>query len=658
MYNNSNYSVTSHMNFGPGFHNMESIGEQNYNQRNNMNNNLNNVFSNGNYNIQDNNHSVINPQVNLPPIVYCNVPIPIPLSMLYMNNPLNYGGITIPNNNYNLNTNTNHYAFNNNNLISNSIKNIEQNNIKQNEIDKNEKDFIDVINDDYSLNIFQDKEPEKFKKFFYDRIGIICKEYENEISKKKRFFKIYIKKLSNKYIFDYYKIKRENYDIKENFDLINEYLAEKNLDKKEINNMSEKMKKECICAKDIILFIFNEFCFLSPFTISVYIPHILKVELKNSFLTHFLKNKDLEINDFIIDQEYNEYSLFIKMLNIRLENLKNNDYANGSEFGLGINITGDKGFLYTTIPTELIERSILEIDLNIFGNKYIGGYSSIKISTIRNAFSSSNNEDERNFFEKNEDYLRGMTTQELILFFICHELKEYIKLPRLIIYENLMDLKGNKIYINKQLNFIEFDSILLSKNKFTYNNEFPIRIQKFFEIDKNNVSDKTNTDNSNFAIEKDDLYFFEIKTSLKIDNIEKILLNIIISFQEFYNLFIKNKFIDEKSIPNIILIYDFHKIEFDFKIILNKILNRLKNEFKFNIQIIYCFPNYSYFSFDKINTDLKEMKKEIQDIKEQNKIEIQKLKEQNKIEIQKLKENNEKLMNELSELRNNFTIKK
>ena len=87
-------------------------------------------------------------------------------------------------------------------------------------------------------------------------------------------------------------------------------------------------------------------------------------------------------------------------------------------------------------------------------------------------------------------------------------------------------------------------------------------------------------------------------------------------------------------------------------------MNRLKNEFKFNIQIIYCFPNYSYFSFDKINTDVKEMKKEIQDIKEQNKIEIQKLKEQNKIEIQKLKENNEKLMNELSELRNNFTIKK
>ena len=630
MYNNSNYSDTSNDNFGPGFHNMESNGEQNYNQRNNMNNNLNNnVFFNGNYNIQNNNHTGINPQMNLPPIVYCNVPIPLSMLSSCIYYPLNYGGITIPNNNYNLsNINTNHYAFNNNNLISNSMNNIEQN--KQNEIiEKSEKDFIDFINNDYSLNIFQEKEPEEFKKFFYDRIGIVFEEYKKEMDNKNRYFKIYIKKLSNKYIFDYYKIKTDNYDINENFDLISEYLTENNLDKEEIKNMSEKMKKECICVKNFILFIYNEFCFLSPYTISVYIPHILKVERKNSFLTHFLKNKDLEINDFMIDQEYNENSLYIKMLNIRLENLKNNNYVNGREFGLGINITGDKGFLYTTIPTELIERSILEIDLNNFGNKYIGGYSSEKISTIRNAFSSSNNENERNFFEKNEDYLRGMTTQELILFFICHELKEYIKLPSLIIYENLMDLKGNKIYINKKLNFIEFDSILQSKNKFTYNNEFPIRIQKFFEIDKNNVIDKTNTDNSNFIIEKDDLYFFEIKTSLKIDNIEKILLNIIIAFQEFYNLFIKNKFIDEKSIPNIILIYDFHKVEFDCNLILNKLLNRIKNEFKFNIQIIYCFPNYSYFSFDKINTDLKEMKKEIQELKKQNNIVIQELKKQN-----------------------------
>ena len=95
-----------------------------------------------------------------------------------------------------------------------------------------------------------------------------------------------------------------------------------------------------------------------------------------------------------------------------------------------------------------------------------------------------------------------------------------------------------------------------------------------------------------------------------------------------------------KNTPNIIFIYDFHKVEFDFKEILNKLLNSMKNEIKFNIQIIYCFPNYSYFSFDKLNTDLKDMKKE-----------NQALKEENQKAIQSLKEENQKIMNELKKLK-------
>ena len=85
--------------------------------------------------------------------------------------------------------------------------------------------------------------------------------------------------------------------------------------------------------------------------------------------------------------------------------------------------------------------------------------------------------------------------------------------------------------------------------------------------------------------------------------------------------------IEEKNTPNIILIYDFHKVEFDFETTLKRILNRIKNEIKFNIQIIYCFPNYSYFSFDKLNTDLKEMQKLLEENKKQNQKEIQALKE-------------------------------
>ena len=645
MINNNNYSANENANFGL---NMESISGQNSSSRNITTNNLNNNdYFNGAYYTQANNYAHITPQIVYTPIFSYNPPFQFPVLMVpNMNTPSNYGNINISPNNYNIpNININRSAFNSNNLstIYNAPQNnIEQNNIKQNEITKQSKedkeDFIDFINNNYSLNMIQENDPEKFDQLFSEQIDIINEKYEEEDEKKN--FKIYIKKINNKYVFDYYKF--QDYKIKKSFDLISEYLAEKKYDEKEINNMSEKMKKEFINYRDFKLFIFNEFCFLSFYTISVYIPHVLKVEHKNTFLTHFLKNKDLEMNDFIIELDDNEDNLFIKILELRLSNLKDNNYLNCNEFGLSINTTGDKGFLYTTIPTDLIERCILEIDLNTFKNKYIGGYSSKKNSTIRNSFICNNNEDNRTFFEKNEDYLRGMTTQELILFFICHELIEYIKLPRLIIYENLIDLKGNKIYTNKQLNFIEFDSIIQSKKKFIYNSEFPISIQKFFEIDKKNVIDKTNINNSNFMIEENDIYFFEVKATLMIEKIENILLNIIKNFQEFYQLFIKNKMIEEKNTPNIILIYDFHKVEFDFETTLKRILNRIKNEIKFNIQIIYCFPNYSYFSFDKLNTDLKEMQKLQLENKQQNQEQIQALKDQNQKEIQALKEQNQK----------------
>ena len=679
--NNSNYSGNENANFGL---NMESISGQNSSSRNITTNNLNNNdYFNGAYYTQANNNGHVTPQIVYTPIFSYNPPIQFPVLMVpNMNTPSNYGNINISPNNYNIpNININRSAFNSNNLST--IYNAPQNEIiKQSKKDK--EDFIDFINNNYSLSMIQENDPEKFNQLFSEQIDIINEKYEEE--NKKRDFKIYIKKINNKYVFDYYKF--QDYKIQKNFDLISEYLAEKKYDEKEINNMSEKMKKEFINYRNFKLFIFNEFCFLSFYTISVYIPHVLKVEHKNTFLTHFLKNKDLEMNDFIIELDDNENSLFIKILELRLSNLKNNNYLNSNEFGLSINTTGDKGFLYTTIPTDLIERCILEIDLNTFKNKYIGGYSSKKNSTIRNSFICNNNEDNRTFFEKNEDYLRGMTTQELILFFIFHELIEYIKLPRLIIYENLLDLKGNKIYINKQLNFIEFDSIIQSKKTFIYNSEFPIRIQKFFEIDKKNVINKTDINNSNFIIEENDIYFFEVKTSLMIEKIENILLNIIKNFQEFYQLFIKNKMIEEKNTPNIILIYDFHKVEFDFETTLKRILNRIKNEIKFNIQIIYCFPNYSYFSFGKLNTDLKEMQKlqlenkqqnqeqiqalkdqnqkeiqalkeqnqkEIQALKEQNQKEIQTLKEQNQKEIQALKDQNQKIMEKLKELNNSST---
>jgi len=438
-----------------------------------------------------------------------------------------------------------------------------------------------------------------------------------------------------------------DYNIYTIYDLIRDY-KKKGLNKNELD-ISTKMKKECQSFGKIKLFIFNELCFLTPYTISVYIPHILKINHRDTFLTHFLPNKDLSIEDFIIDQQNNENCLFIQILKNRLIDLKNANYINSIDFGLGINIEGDKGFLYTNIPTNLLEQSLTEIDLINFGNVYIGGFTSERTSIIRNTYTSSNDEKDYSFFRKNEDYLRGMSTQELILFFIYHELKEYTLLPRLIIYENLIDLMGHKIYINKNLNFLEFDPIMKSGNDFIYTEKFPLILQKYYEIDKNYVNEILVDIDTYFKIEKDNIYFFEIKSKLYDGYLEKNLKKIIKNIPKFYNLFITNEFISRKEMINIILIYDYRKLQIDVLGIIHNLINKYKNNLKFNLKIIYCLPNYSYFSFSRLNNDLREMKKKQ---KEQNELMEKKIKEQNEKNEsmeKKLKEQNELMEKKLKE---------
>ena len=466
------------------------------------------------------------------------------------------------------------------------------------------------------------------QKSFEKGINLAYQKYK-EKSEKYIIDKIYIKKLKGEYLFDYYQF--EDYNVKEKYDLISEYSKSNKLSENEVL-MENKMKTECISKNDNVkLFIFNEFCFLTPLTVSVYIPHVLKINHQKSLLTHFLKVKDLTVDDFVINLKSNENCLFINILKSRLIELKENNFINNSEFGLEVTKSGDRGFLYTTIPKQLIEQSLLNVDLMNFDNQYFGGYHSEKASTIKNVLINSNDENDVDFFQKNEDYLRGMSTQELILFFITHELKDYKNLPSLILYENLMDLKDNKIYKNQNLNFIEFDTIIEANCSFSYTKKFPLILQKFFEINKDLVEEKEISNNSYFTIEKNNIYFYEVKTTLTNEKLYEILFGIINNFQVFYNAFINNKIIKENEIVNLILIYDYHKINVDVKQILSNIIQKKQNELKFNIQVIYCFPNYSYFSFNQINNDLKELKsqvdtltKELEELKSQikNKNEI------------------------------------
>ena len=140
-----------------------------------------------------------------------------------------------------------------------------------------------------------------------------------------------------------------------------------------------------------------------------------------------------------------------------------------------------------------------------------------------------------------------------------------------------------------------------------------------------------------FQIDKFSVYFFEVKTSLDESDQSKLgnlISNLIKNFEIFYETFKNKNIIKDKeieTIPNIILIYDFRKIETE----LLQFLREKKHKYKypFKLEIIYCLPNYSYFSFSKLKKKQEQTELKLKETEEKlNK----KLDEQSK-EISKLK---------------------
>ena len=491
------------------------------------------------------------------------------------------------------NSNNNATIYNNKNLQNN--QDIKGNDLQKNEVNvdkdkeqKNEiklptltldkrREFLSEVYFNSNINLLNIISIEKKQQYFDNALNR-AEFYYLQKCKFNEVDLIFLKKIDNTYSFDYYKF--QDYKTEAKIELLKEALSNNLVEKNKdfYYKMKKEMEEECISTnKTIKLFIFNQYCFLEPQTISVYIPHILKKEHNEDFLTYFIKKKKLDIEDFVIDSTNNENCLFITIIRNRIRELINNNYMNNREYGLGVTKNGERGYLYTTIPVELIEQSILTLDFEDLNKQYKGGYYSEKSSTIKQSFISSTGGENIDFFEKNEDYVRGMSTQELILSFIHKELKEFNKLPRLIAYENLIDIKGNQIYKNTNLNFIEFDSIIESKVKFVYDNKkYPLLLQKSFEINNKGIIEREINNKTYFVIEKDSIYFFEIKTSINKDNLCQIISNIINNFQKFYFAFTSNNIIDNKTNFILVLIYDYHKINIEIKDFIQKAIEKKK----------------------------------------------------------------------------------
>ena len=107
-------------------------------------------------------------------------------------------------------------------------------------------------------------------------------------------------------------------------------------------------------------------------------------------------------------------------------------------------------------------------------------------------------------YDKNIEYLQGLTFEELILFIILDRLKNNFEiLPKILFYENYITIFGEKIKLSDQIHpgYNEIDYVLYSKISYIYSDDSPLIIQNFYSNEKKEKD-------LQFEIKKDTLYFF------------------------------------------------------------------------------------------------------------------------------------------------------
>ena len=343
---------------------------------------------------------------------------------------------------------------------------------------------------------------------------------------------------------------------------------------------------------------YNEYMFFKANKKSIYVPHILKS--KSNILSIFIDDKKLLTSDFQICPE-NNY-IFFKILEKRLLDINNNsqNYSNNS-YGLTTTIDNSIGILYTSIDEKFVREILLKVGLES-SNIKLGSISLNKI-----------NPTDLNFEDINNNYIRGLTVEELILLTIYYKLgmKNIRKYPRLLLYETNCFITGEPVLKYIQPGFREIDCILESFIDYTFtSDDSPLIIQKLYKIENMDIKEVFLKSKS-FEIKAKKLYFFEIKNTFPNNIIEAIkrMLNNVIAFK---NIFIKNKIIDEQMKLEVVIIYDFQKTVISSGI--SKALNLNKYYYDelegLEIKIIYCKSLYTLCALTTVLEKLENMEKD------------------------------------------------
>lgn len=351
---------------------------------------------------------------------------------------------------------------------------------------------------------------------------------------------------------------------------------------------------------------YNQYMFLQKNKKSIYIPHLIKSQ--KNVLSIFIENKNLLASDFQIQPE-NNY-IFNKLLEKRLDDIKKGNYEkrNKNEYGLITNEDNSIGLLYTSIDEKFIQEILLRTGLenNIkFGN--------VSVSKL--------NPTDMNLDDINDNYIRGITNEQLILLIIYSKIgQKYIKkYPRLILYESNIFITGEKVLKYILPGFREVDSIFESYKDYEFEeSEVPLTTQKEFIINNNTIQEITSP--KNFKITKNKLYFFEIKTSFP-NNIIETIKQMIKNVATFKDIFLKENLINKDIDFEIVIIYDFHKNEISSGIAPAINLKNLFAELNgLVIKIIYCKPIYALYSISTLQEKIEEQNDEIQNQKIQIKL--------------------------------------
>ena len=410
-----------------------------------------------------------------------------------------------------------------------------------------------------------------------------------------------------------------------------------------LNNEDIKILNDNNYDKNKTIF-FNEYMFYSKERISIYSPHILK---GNKNVTSILlpeEQKKFDLSDFQYTKNHkNNNDIFLKTLekrigemnaliekNINIENYKN-------IFGFCKNKNNNNYYLYSVIDEDIIKNKLKENDFEF-----------LKKNLIMNESQINTRSSVMEIYDKNMEYLKGLTFEELILFIILDRLKhQYEILPRVLFYENYMTIFGGIIEPLGKTGYNEIDYVIYSKNNHQYSDDSPLIIQNYYSYNKEETD-------LQFEIKKDTLYFFELKSSsfyINNDFFEKTFNKCI----EFTNLYESKNMINKNIKKEIMLIYD-NKSDYSLPLTYEKkIKDFLQNNKNYSFNIVYSIKTYAHFSHSLAIKKYDEIKKESETLDEKIKNLENKKNEQGK-KIEELEMESIQLSNKIIEQDNKINI--